>query len=126
MSDGIVARSGADGVVLDLDGDGDERTGWDVFYLHLAATGRVALGKELRAGDYMGYPSSEGGEATGTHIHIARKFNGEWIPASGPVGFNLEGWVVNAASAPYLGTMTRNGVTVIACACSNVYSEVRP
>jgi LasA protease len=126
MASGLVARSGSDGVMLDLDGDGDERTGWDIFYLHLAGEGRVALGQELKAGDYMGYPSSEGGEATGTHIHIARKYNGEWIPASGPVGFNLDGWVAHAGSAPYLGTLTRNGVVVVACACSDLYSEVRP
>jgi murein DD-endopeptidase MepM/ murein hydrolase activator NlpD len=126
MASGLVARSGSDGVMLDLDADGDERTGWNIFYLHLASEGRVALGEELKAGDYMGYPSSEGGEATGTHIHIARKYNGEWIPASGPSGFNLDGWVVHAGSEPYLGTLTRNGVVVVACLCSDLYSEVRP
>jgi LasA protease len=124
MAGGLVVRSGPDGVMLDLDGDGDERTGWDLFYLHLAASGRVALGQQLQAGDYMGFPSSEGGEATGTHIHIARKYNGEWIPASGPLGFNMDGWVVQEGSAPYLGTLERNGVVVIACACSDVHSEV--
>jgi LasA protease len=126
MAGGLVARSGPDGVMLDLDGDGDERTGWNIFYLHLAGEGRVALGHELKVGDYMGYPSSEGGEATGTHIHIARKYNGEWIPAGGPMAFNMDGWVVQEGSAPYLGTLTRNGVVVVACACSNLYSEVRP
>jgi LasA protease len=111
---------------LDLDGDGDERTGWDLYYLHLAARGRVALGKELQAGDFMGYPSSEGGEATGTHIHIARKYNGEWIAAGGPLGFDLDGWLVHEGSAAYLGTLTRNGIVVQACACSDVTSVVPP
>jgi murein DD-endopeptidase MepM/ murein hydrolase activator NlpD len=124
MADGIVARSGPDGVVLDLDGDGDERTGWDIFYLHLAAGTRVVLGQELRAGDPMGYPSSEGGEATGTHIHIARKYNGEWILADGPLAFELDGWIVHAGKTAYLGTLARNGRTVTACACSDLYSEV--
>jgi murein DD-endopeptidase MepM/ murein hydrolase activator NlpD len=124
VADGLVVRSGNDGVVLDLDGDGDERTGWNIFYLHLAAHGRVPLGQRLRTGDPMGYPSSEGGEATGTHIHIARKFNGEWIVAYGPLAFNLDGWLVHKGAAPYLGTLTRNGLSVTACTCSDLYSAV--
>lgn len=35
MADGLVVRSSSDGVALDLDKDGDERTGWVIFYLHL-------------------------------------------------------------------------------------------
>jgi murein DD-endopeptidase MepM/ murein hydrolase activator NlpD len=124
MADGLVVRSGDDGVVLDLDADGDERTGWALFYLHLAANERAVLGQELEAGDPMGYPSSEGGEATGTHIHIARKYNGEWLLADGPMGFNLDGWIVHEGSAPYLGTLTREGFTVTACTCSDLYSAV--
>jgi LasA protease len=125
VADGRVARSGPDGVALDLDADGDERTGWVIYYLHIGARGRVLLGQTLRAGDPMGYPSSEGGEATGTHIHIARKYNGEWMLADGPLAFTMDGWVVHNGSAPYLGTLTRNGVVVKACTCSDVYSEVR-
>lgn len=124
VADGLVARSGPDGVVLDLDGDGDERTGWGIFYLHLAASNRVVLGQELYAGDPMGYPSSEGGEATGTVIHLARKYNGEWILADGPLAFNLDGWIVHEGKAPYLGTLVRNGITVTACTCSDLYSTV--
>jgi hypothetical protein len=124
MADGLVVRSGPDGVVLDLDGDGDERTGWAIYYLHLAANERVVLGQQLAAGDAMGYPSSEGGEATGTHIHVARKYNGEWILADGPLGFDLGGWIVHEGEAPYLGTLTREGITVTACTCSDLYSAV--
>ena len=124
MADGLIVRSGPDGVVLDLDADGDERTGWTIYYLHLAANDRVVLGQQLRAGDPMGYPSSEGGEATGTHIHVARKYNGEWILADGPLGFDLDGWIVHEGDAPYLGTLTRNGITVTACTCSDLYSAV--
>lgn len=124
LADGLVVRSGPDGVVLDLDQDGDERTGWDIYYLHLAASSRVVLGQALKAGDPMGNPSSEGGEATGTHIHIARKYNGEWILADGPMSFNLGGWIVHEGTAAYLGTLTRNGLTVTACTCSDLYSQV--
>ncbi len=38
----------------------------------------------------------QGGEVTGTHVHIARKYNGEWILADGPLAFNLEGWITHA------------------------------
>lgn len=124
MAKGLVVRSGDDGVVLDLDQDGDERTGWALFYLHLARSGRVTLGQQLNTGDPMGYPSSEGGESTGTHIHIARKYNGEWILADGPLALNVGGWVVREGLQAYLGTLSRNGITVTACTCSDLYSAV--
>lgn len=31
MADGVIARTGPAIAVLDLDGDGDERTGWVIF-----------------------------------------------------------------------------------------------
>ena len=92
MADGVVARSGPDGVALDLDGDGDERTGWVIFYLHLSANSRPPAGKELHAGDRIGYPSCQGGElVTGTHVHVARKYNGEWVLADGILAVHLRG-----------------------------------
>ncbi len=125
VADGVVARSGPDGLALDLDGDGDERTGWVIFYLHLSAASRAPAGKELHTGNMIGYPSCQGGElVTGTHVHIARKYNGEWIPADSAVAFNLSGWIVHAGEDAYQGTLTRNGVTVHACACSDFDSQI--
>ncbi|HET6846177.1 MAG TPA: hypothetical protein VFH29_05045, partial [Anaerolineales bacterium] len=124
MADGLVVRSGPEGVMLDLDKDGDERTGWNLFYLHIGASQRVVLGADLQTGDAMGFPSSEGGEATGTHIHIARKYNGEWILADGPLALDVGGWIVREGAAAYLGTLSRNGMTVRACTCSDLYSAV--
>jgi len=125
MADGVVARSEIGEVVLDLDGDGDERTGWNIFYLHLGSEGRVMVGTVLQTGQPVGYPSCEGGSSTGTHVHIARKYNGEWIPAEGLLAFNLEGWVAHNGSRPYLGTLTRFSHTVIACECSNQASFIQ-
>jgi hypothetical protein len=68
----------------------------------------------VEAGDLLGHPSCEGGESTGSHIHIARKYNGEWIPASGTIPFNLDGWIAHDGAAAYLGTLTRFTETVIA------------
>jgi murein DD-endopeptidase MepM/ murein hydrolase activator NlpD len=124
MADGLVLRSDIDGLVIDLDQDGDERTGWILYYLHLAGEGRVPLGKEVKAGDPVGYPSCEGGHVTGTHVHIARKYNGEWILAGGPLAFNLEGWIVHNGSREYKGTLTRGGAVVTACECSDYQSQI--
>lgn len=124
MADGLVLRSDIDGTVLDLDKDGDERTGWTLYYLHLATEAKVPLGREVKAGEPVGYPSCEGGHVTGTHVHIARKYNGEWILADGPVAFNLEGWVVHNGSREYKGTLTRGGAVVTACECSDFQSQI--
>ncbi len=124
MADGLVIRSDVDGLALDLDEDGDDRTGWVIFYLHLASSTRAPLGKQLHAGDRIGYPSCEGGEVTGTHVHIARKYNGEWILADGPLAFNLEGWIAHNGSQAYEGTLTRGALTIRACDCSDIQSQV--
>jgi LasA protease len=124
VADGLVVRSTVDGLALDLDGDGDERTGWVIFYLHLATAARAPVGKQLQVGDMIGYPSCEGGEVTGTHVHIARKYNGEWILADSPVPFNFEGWIAHNGAQAYLGTLTRGALTIRACTCSDIQSQV--
>jgi len=124
MADGIVVRSDYGLVVLDLDGDGDERTGWVLVYLHVGTQGRAPAGLSLDAGEPLGYPSCEGGRVTGTHIHVSRKYNGEWIPAGGPLAFNLEGWTAVNGSRAYLGTLTKGSLTVDACECGDLYSQI--
>jgi murein DD-endopeptidase MepM/ murein hydrolase activator NlpD len=122
---GKVVRSEYGIVVLDMDGDGYEQTGWDILYLHIASDGRVALGAWVEKGDLIGHPSCEGGEATGTHVHIARKYNGEWIPADGPIPFNLDGWIAHAGGQPYLGSLTRGDQTVTASQVGSYESVLR-
>src|SRR5271157_4668494 len=84
-TDGLIVRSGNGAVVQDLDGDGFEQTGWTILYMHIETRDRVPSGSYLHAGDRIGHPSCEGGVATGTHVHLARRYNGEWIPADGPL-----------------------------------------
>ncbi len=124
VADGLVARSETGIVVLDLDMDGDERTGWAVFYLHLREEGRAAIGTRVKAGDALGHPSCERGSSTGTHVHIARKYNGEWMLAEGVVGFNLEGWLAFCGNAAYEGTLVKGGATVRACVCADARSQL--
>ncbi|GAB4538227.1 MAG: hypothetical protein Fur002_01380 [Anaerolineales bacterium] len=125
MADGLVVRSGIDGLALDLDKDGDERTGWVIFYLHLASKGRAPVGAELKAGDPIGYPSCEGGHVTGTHIHIARKYSGEWILADSPLAFNMEGWAAKNGTRAYLGLLVKGAARVTACECSDANAAIR-
>ena len=111
---GLVVRSAYGTVMLDLDGDGNEHTGWVLHYLHVATNGRARAGTYLEQDDLIGHPSCEGGVATGTHLHFGRKYNGEWVAAGGPLPFTLSGWVAHNGGEPYLGTMTRGDQTVTA------------
>lgn len=124
LADGTVVRADTGIAVLDLDGDGDERTGWVIFYLHLGKTDKARVGDHLLAGQPIGHPSCEGGESTGTHVHIARKFNGEWIEAAGALPFVMEGWTPLDGGAHYVGTLTRLGYQVRACTCSDAASAL--
>jgi hypothetical protein len=114
VADGPIVRSEHGEVVQDLDGDGFEQTGWTLLYMHIETRDRVALGKNLKAGDRIGHPSCEGGVANGTHTHLARRYNGEWIAADGPIPFNLDGWISSGDSngIEYNGFLRRDGQVV--------------
>jgi murein DD-endopeptidase MepM/ murein hydrolase activator NlpD len=114
MAEGQIVRSESATAILDLDKDGDERTGWVILYLHLGLDEMVRPGVLVKTGDPIGHPSCEGGSATGTHVHIARKYNGEWIDADSAVPFNLENWIVRNGKIPYQGTLERYGKIVTA------------
>jgi LasA protease len=105
---GLVVRSANGVVIVDLDGDGFEQTGWAILYLHVETKDRIPKGTWLNQDDKIGHPSCEGGVATGTHVHIARKYNGEWILADGPMPFVLSGWTTHAGNQPYLGKLTKD------------------
>jgi murein DD-endopeptidase MepM/ murein hydrolase activator NlpD len=118
VAPGIIARSGDGAVILDLDGDGDESTGWTILYLHMASEGRVAEGTFVQTGDNIGHPSCEGGFSNATHMHIARRYNGEWIPAycndcsaeNPRPQFVMSDWaVVGFRNQEYQGYITRGG-----------------
>jgi LasA protease len=117
--DGVVTRSGEALVVLDLDGDGDDRTGWVLIFFHMATNDRIAAGTVVKQGDLLGHPSCEGGRATGTHVHVARRYNGEWLPAGGVLPFTLDGWEAHAGSVAYEGTLTKASNVIHACTCTS-------
>lgn len=123
VAPGLIVRSGSGVVVLDLDGDGDESTGWTVLYLHIATDGRIDAGTRMNAGDPIGRASCEGGVSSATHLHIARRYNGEWIPAdcqecSGNDArsrFKMGDWTVSGiANQEYQGYLIGNNESRIA------------
>ena len=114
VANGLIVRARHGAVVLDLDGDGLEQTGWTVLYMHIAEHERVAVGVYLHAGERIGHPSCEGGPASGTHLHIARKYNGEWVLADGTVPLVMDGWTAHAGVKPFEGTLTQNNQTITA------------
>jgi hypothetical protein len=103
--------------MIDLDGDGHEETGWVLFYLHLSGQDRVPLGMQVQQGDPVGHPSCEGGFSESTHLHLARRYNGEWIAANGPLPLILSGWQFHSSGESYDGTATRGGEVRTACEC---------
>jgi LasA protease len=117
VADGLIVRADAGRVIQDLDGDGNEGTGWTILYMHIEGRDRVEPGTYLKAGERIGHPSCVGGYSTGTHFHLARRYNGEWIPADQPqsadgMPFNLDGWVSSGNGTEYDGYLTRDGESI--------------
>lgn len=126
MADGVIAVSDYGIIVLDLDGDGNIGTGWTIFYLHVSSEDRqVTAGDRVRKGDPLAHPSCEAGVSYATHVHIARRFNGEWISAdctscisaqSYP-NWTMEGWVAYSFNNEYDGSLIRDEAYREACVC---------
>jgi LasA protease len=114
---GLVIYSQDGEVLVDLDGDGHEETGWVLFYLHVATQGRVPVDTQVKQGDPIGHPSCEGGFSESSHLHFARRYNGEWIAADGPLPMVLSGWQAHSTGTEYDGTLTRGAEERTACEC---------
>ena len=111
---GVIARAANNVVALDLDGDGNEQTGWVLIYVHLANQEMVLAGSKVALNDPLGHPSCERGQSTGKHVHLARKYNGEWLPPENPLPFTLSGWLVRAGERNYQGELVKGDQVVSA------------
>lgn len=112
VANGRIVRVENGAVIQDLDGDDLEQTGWAVLYMHIESRDRVNTGTFLNAGERIGHPSCEGGFSSGTHVHLARKYNGEWIAADQTVPFVLDGWITRGSGIEYDGFLMREGHVV--------------
>ena len=130
VADGVVVRTGNGIVMQDIDplpgqdSDGLEQTGWVILYMHIEEYERIVPGTRIKAGDRIGHPSCEGGPANGTHVHIARKFNGEWILAGGPIPFILDGWVAVAGDKPYEGELENGSQIRTAHPYGSIHTQI--
>jgi LasA protease len=109
-ANGVITRSGFGAVVLDLDGDSYAGSGWAITYMHLDNRDRIDEGTRVSVGERLGHPGCEGGVTNGTHLHLARTYNGRWISADGSIPFNLDGWVSGGQGYEYNGWLEKNGV----------------
>jgi len=124
VADGFILRASNGAVLQDLDNDGYEQTGWVILYMHVAAEDRVREGEYVYAGERIGHPSCEGGISNATHLHIARKYNGEWIAADNALPFNLDGWISSGSGREYDGYLARGGITIEAFDSANEFNKV--
>jgi LasA protease len=120
---GRVIHSGNGMVTVNLGGIANEQVGWVQLYLHIADQDRVAARTVLKTNDPIGHPSCVGGFATGTHVHVARKYNGEWLAAGQPIPFVLSGWTPSAGSKLYHGSLS-NGSQTITSRLDNIHTSL--
>ena len=104
---GRVAQAEHGRVMLNLDGNDFQGSGWTLMYMHVESEGRVQNGAPVYTGDRIGHPSCEGGFATGLHLHIARMYNGQWMSVASQAAFDMSGWIFKNASQEYDGAMVR-------------------
>ena len=115
VADGVIARLAEGLVVLDLDGDGQESTGWTILYLHIDHHDALQVGQAVEAGNLLGYPACIGGYSNATHLHIARRYNGEWLPADCarcPPGQSIPPFVLGEWRVVGLGSQLYQGFLV--------------
>ncbi|MDX1614995.1 MAG: peptidoglycan DD-metalloendopeptidase family protein, partial [Candidatus Promineifilaceae bacterium] len=124
MSAGTVVYSDFGAVVVDIDGDGFAGTGWAITYMHLESRDRVPEGQTVTAGHRLGHPSCEGGFSNGTHVHVARSYNGRWISADGGLPFVMDGWTTQGLGREYDGLLIRDDLVREACSCREANNAV--
>lgn len=112
---GVIARMVEGVVLLDLDGDGDEGSGWTLLYLHITSHDALAEGQAVEVGNILGYASCLGGYSTATHLHFARLYNGEWLPADCnrcPAATTVPPFVMSSWKVVGLGSQLYQGFLV--------------
>ena len=125
VADGFIVHSEMGAVIQEIGGDGYQQIGWTIVYMHILYDQRVEVGQYVKAGERIGHPSCEGGISTGTHLHIARRYNGEWIPADGDVPFEMSGWITMGTGDLYDGYLKKDGKTIVVCECLDTINSIQ-
>ncbi len=124
LADGVISRVDVGSLTLDLDKDGHSETGWTIRYLHIAMDRTFSVGTSISKGEYLGHPSCLGGSSSGRNVHIARLYNGEWIPAGGAIPLNLDGWVVSNGEKEYKGYLTKEDKSLSSSSSGEWFSQL--
>jgi LasA protease len=112
MASGRIVYTGNGLVIEDLERDGYEQIGWALIYMHVESRDRILAGTDITAGERIGHPSCEGGVSTGTHVHVARKYNGVWISADASIPFEMDGWISKGDGTLYEGSLMKGNEIV--------------
>ena len=111
-------------VIEDLDEDSNMQTGWSILYLHIEERDRIEAGRTVESGDKIGHASCEGGIADGSHVHIARRYNGEWVPIDAKHPLILSGWEAFSTGSIYDGYLVKDDKIVEAWYYKTEESEI--
>jgi hypothetical protein len=123
-SAGRVSYSSFNIVIIDLLDEREEATGWQLFYMHIADQDRIAANTLVNLDAPIGHPSCEGGAATGTHFHIARKYKGEWLGVGDPLPFVLSGWTALPPESQFHSSLINGDQVVTARGDGSIDSRI--
>ncbi len=123
-ADGVISRVD-DGILsIDLDGDGSARTGWNILYIHLTLDKQLHIGDSIKEGQLLGHPSCLAGSSSGRNVHIARLYNGEWIPAGGVIPFVMDGWTASYGEKEYKGYLNNQEKELRSSSSGEWFSQI--
>jgi hypothetical protein len=111
-------------VVIALEDEQMMKTGWQLFYMHIAKQDSIPQGTRVRLDDPIGHPSCEGGLATGTHVHFARKYKGEWIGAGDPLPLVLSGWTALPGEKQFQTSLVKGAQIITASQNAGINSRI--
>ena len=117
-------RAAADGVVYLMPGcpyvQINHGNGWQTGYYHLTQIA-VKNGQTITRGTLLGRQSLAatcGGQATGTHMHMTLRLNGQFQNWHGQA---IGGWRIEEGASPYDGCLLRAGLK--RCAITAIYND---
>jgi LasA protease len=85
---GTITRLDASQLVVSQPGM-PETQGWSIVYFGLAVKPGLKVGDKVQIGETLGHVDAGAWDAS---FWLARKYNGEWVPAGSVVPFTLGGW----------------------------------